>query len=874
LTPTQLVEETFFEPAANAGRRTLVLTKTYSLRTLKLVAICFVLSGATGLIYEVLWARMLGLVFGATTVAISAVLAAFMGGLALGSALAARLAPRIRRPVRAYAFIEIAVGLYAVAVPLLFRGLDHVYAQVWQHFQSGSYGFAGLRFLLASSVLLVPTALMGATLPILVAAQRRSSVNGKTAIARIYTWNLGGAIIGAIAAGFFLLPYFGVRATMWIAAGINLAIGLFAFLLDSKSAEESQGDAESVAEQKREQIDGSLPQAVVTSRFWFFCAFASGFVTISMQVVWSRVLAMIIGSSTYAFSIVLALFLVGLALGAYLVSSRKNVDAGWLRRAILVVELLTALTLFLSLRITSATPDFLVSTGFRLGINSWIGLLALQIASAALLILLPSILMGMIMPLVFVWTGTRAGSVRITGYSYALNTVGAIAGSLIVAFVLIPGTNTRFTVFCMSAVCLIVAGFAYEPKRATSDRALARTLAMGAAVTLMLGMFASWPRLNLNALSIGAYDSYVRVLARSRGSISEKDQSDEGNHQLLMYEEGRTATVSVRRDWGITSVAINGRTNASDAADMPTQVMLGQFGVLTSPRAGRAMIVGFATGVTAGSVLQSQFESIDCVEIEPAAIASSRYFEHVNNRPLSDPRLHMIVDDARTLLRINPARYDMIISEPSHPWVPGVANLFTREFFTLGRSRLQDDGVFVQWLQIYQLSTESLKSVLATFHETFPYVAVFRVQGVAKGKDLILIGSGAPIRLDRVNERMNDARIKADLARVGINGADEVRAWYVCDENQLGPAVDRSIINTDDNMHVETVAPREAFRPTMEENAAWIESLRSQSRGSDRFERGNTKNRFTNRHAVVVALSQKGELTKMFRLDRTFAHGV
>jgi spermidine synthase len=815
------------------------LTQTYSPRTLKLIAICFVLSGATGLIYEVLWARMLGLVFGATTVAISAVLAAFMGGLALGSALAARYAARIKRPVRAYACIEIAVGLYALAVPLLFRGIDRVYAQVWQHFHPGFYGFACSRFLLATTVLLIPTALMGATLPVLVAALQRSSGNIAGAIARLYTWNLTGAIAGVIAAGFFLLPNFGVRATIWIAAVTNLGIGLAAFLIDSKSA--GNQDAEHATHDQ--QLDGkmNLPlPAGLTAKFWLFCAFTSGFVTITMQVVWSRVLSMIIGSSTYAFSIVLALFLLGLALGAYLVSVNKNADARWLRRAVVMIEILTAFTLFLSLKITSATPDFLISTGFRLGINSWTGLLALQIAAAALLILLPATLMGMVMPLVLMWVGrTPQGesvaafsqsSVKLVGHSYALNTIGAIAGSLIASFLLIPGTSTRFTIFCAAALCLIVGGIAYEPGRVTSDRAVARSLVIGVTVMLVLALFAAWPRLNLNALSTGAYDSYVRVLARSRGAIPEKDQNDgAGNHQLLMYEEGRTATVSVRRDWGITSVAINGRTNASDADDMPTQVMLGQLGVLTAPQSGRALIVGFATGVTAGSVLQSPIEAIDCVEIEPAAVASSGYFEHVNNRPLSDPRLHMIIDDARTYLRVNPATYDMIVSEPSHPWVPGVANLFTREFFTLGRQRLKDDGVFVQWLQIYQLSTESLRSVLATFHETFPYVAVFRVQGAAKGKDLILIGSRAPIRLDRMVERMKDSRTKSDLERVGIKSADDVRAWFVCDETQLGPAVAGSIINTDDNMHVETVAPREAFRPTMEENGAWIENLRKES---------------------------------------------
>ena len=835
------------------------MTKTYSPRNLRIVALCFVLSGATALIYEVLWARILGLVFGATTLAISAVLAAFMGGLALGSALAARFAPRLARPVRAYALIEIAVGLYALLVPLLFRGIDRVYAEAWQHLHPGFFAFAFSRFVLATIVLVIPTALMGATLPVLVAALQRSVGRDASAamneVARLYMWNLFGAIGGAIAAGFFLLPFFGVRVTIWIAAATNLVVGLAAFLIDSRAAGSRQELPDS-------RLNGALPDGRATAyltsdetravevanasgsaKFWLFCAFTSGFMTLSMQVVWSRVLAMIIGSSTYAFSIVLALFLVGLALGAYIVSAQKNPDERSLRRAVLLIEILTAFTLFLSLRITSGAPNLLISTAFRLGINSWIGLLALQVAVSALLILLPAILMGMVLPLVLMWAGSRrtketgeAGlahshsSVRLVGQSYALNTFGAIAGSIIAAFLLVPGTSTRFTVFCVATLGIVVAGIAYEPGNSESDRGLARGLAVGVAAALILVMFVAWPRLNLNALSTGAYDSYVRVLAKARGDAPEHDQNDgPGNHQLLMYEEGRTATVSVRRDWGITSVAINGRTNASDSDDMPTQVMLGQLGVLTAPRLGNALIVGFATGVTAGSVLQSPIESVACVEIEPAAVASSRFFEHVNNHPLTDPRLGLIVDDARTYLRVNPVAYDVIISEPSHPWVPGVANLFTREFFNLGKERLRNDGVFVQWLQIYQLSGESLRSVLATFHEVFPHVAVFRVLGAAKGKDLILVGSRTPLSLELVNARMSDPRTAADLGRIGIKSADDVRAWFVCDENQLGPAVAGAAINTDDNMHVETVAPREAFRPTMDENATWIESLRRES---------------------------------------------
>ena len=799
-------------------------------RIFRLAAICFLFSGATALIYEVLWARMLGLVFGATTIAISAVLAAFMGGLATGSAIGGSFARRIRNPLRAYALIEIGIGLYALIVPWLFRGIDWVYAFVWERFHPGFYGFALSRFALAAVVLFVPTALMGATLPVLVAAIQGLGPRAK-GVARLYTLNLAGAIVGTIAAGFLFLPAVGVRATIWIAAAGNLLIGLAVLIMGRVTAplQESSPVTEPPAGEHQPCPD---------SAFWFLCAFASGLVTISMQVVWSRLLSMIIGSSTYAFTIVLALFLIGLALGAWFVTFRSEAGSAALRRSILLVQLLTAVALFLSLRLTNLIPSLLVETGLRMNIASWAGLLALQVAAAALLILVPAVLMGMVMPMVLTWAGRGPAASgpkddatpRRVGQSYAVNTVGAIAGAIVTAFVLIPSTSTRFTVLCMACLSVLIAGVAYEPRRANTDRGLARSLAVGGSVLLMVAMLFLWPRLNLNALSAGAYDSFVRVLAKSRSGVPEDQRSNNpSDHQLLMFAEGRTATVSVRKDWGITSVAINGRTNGSDADDMATQVMAGQLGLLVAPRTVRVLMIGFATGVSVGSVLQSPAGSVECIEIEPAAITSSRYFEHVNNRPLSDPRLRVIVDDARTVLRVNPAKYDLIISEPSHPWVPGVANLFTREFFTLGRERLQDDGIFVQWLQIYQLSTESMRSSLATFSAVYPHVAVFRIQGAAKGKDLILLGSRVPIDLNRIEERMKDPRTAADLSRVGLKTAADVRAWFVGDEREIGPAVAGAVINTDDNMHVETMAPREAFRATMEENAAWIENLKRKS---------------------------------------------
>ncbi|HEX7329908.1 MAG TPA: fused MFS/spermidine synthase [Pyrinomonadaceae bacterium] len=791
---------------------------SYTSSTIFLTGVCFVLSGATGLIYEVLWARMLGLVFGATTLAISTVLAAFMGGLALGSALAGKLAWRIRKPLSTYGWMEIGIAIYALLVPFLFRWIDHVYVLIWQQLQPGYFTFSLWRFVLSGLVLLVPTTLMGATLPVLSAALVHSSGRDSNSVTRLYACNLAGAILGTLAAGFVLLPFLGVRATIAVAAAINVVVGVIAIVLQRRT------QVTSASEQPRVEVDESSV-AVDNGPFWAFAALASGFVTISTQVSWTRILTMIIGSSTYAFSIVVALFLIGLAGGAWFVARKDR--ARNLRSTILKVEVLTAISLLLSLFVLNKIPALLIYLGLRFQTSSWLGLLSLQIISATLLILVPALLMGMVMPLVLVWAGSeQAKAVARVGRSYAINTIGAIAGAFITGFILIPQTSTRFTLLLTAAVCLIVAGVAYRPAETTRDPALKRSLAIGLSPILAVVLFIIAPPMNLADLSIGAYDSLVRVLAQTREGTTNQNAEGPDVRELLMYEEGPTATVSVRRDQNTVSMAINGRTNASDSNfDMPTQVMLGQLPLLVAPKIDTGLIIGYATGITVGAMLQSPVQSVTCVELEPGTVEASSFFNHINNRPLDDPRTHLIIDDARTFLRVTPNRYDMIVSEPSHPWVPGVANLFTQEFFELGRARLNDDGIWVQWVQIYQLSTESLRSVLATYHKVFPHVLVFRVGGLNKGKDLLLIGSNRPLNLDHVGQRLADQRMSAELARVDLKTEADIRGWYVCDESKLGPAVAGAKINTDDNMHIEMTVPREAFQPLMQTNAEWVQNL-------------------------------------------------
>jgi spermidine synthase len=638
-----------------------------------------------------------------------------------------------------------------------------------------------------------------------------------------------------------------MRVTIWTAAFVNVSIGLAALAIerrrahtvniaDDKVEKESSGFAYAP---RLDEVEGAENRSLVldsptNAKFWLTCAFVSGFVTISTQVAWTRVLTMVIGSSVYAFSIVVALFLVGLSVGAYLIGRRKTYAN--LRRTVLYAEVLIALSLLASLWVVNQAPKLLINSGIKLGINSWFGLITLQSFVAAILILVPALLMGAVMPLVLVWASGAKDDlgIRLVGRSYAVNTLGAIVGAFCAGFLLIPKASTRFTILFAAVLCLIVACAAYQPIRKDVDHEVYRSISIGVTCVLVFALFFIAPPLNLGALSIGAYDGLVRVLAKSQGSIAESEErtfSPETN-RLLFYEEGPTATVSVREDWGIRSLAINGRTNASDKDDMPTQVMVGIIPLLVAPRIDNALMVGFASGVSTGSILQSPIKKLECIELEPATREASHFFDHVNNQPLNDPRLQLIIDDARTYLHVTPTRYDIIVSEPSHPWVPGVANLFTREFFQLAGNRLSDDGVFVQWVQIYQLSTENLRTVLATYTSVFPHVLVFRVGGAARGKDLILVGSRTPLNFGLMKDRLNDSRIKAETARVNINSGEDVMSWFVCDETHLGPAVAGALINTDDNMLVENRAPREAFLPLIDKNAEWIEALAARARGS------------------------------------------
>ena len=780
-----------------------------------LVLACFFLSGASGLIFEMVWTRGLTLVFGSTTLAISTVLTAFMGGLGLGSYLAGRLADRLRDPVRAYALAELAIGLYALLVPLILAGYPALNLWLWSSF-GDRYGLLSLlRFIASAGLLLLPTTLMGATLPIL----GRYLVSRPWELQRVglrlgtlYAINLFGAVTGSFLAGFVLLPVLGVRTTNLIAAGFNLTLATAVLIVQRFGrAEHKPSLDELAAEMAPAGSEPAPPPAAVTpaARRVVLAGFAlSGLSAMTLQVLWTRALAVVLGSSIFSFTLILLAFLVGLGTGSAIFGR----IADRLRRPVLALALLHLSivgAVGLSYLITDELPfvfAWLVSSTSA----SVDAIQACQFVAACVTVLPATILMGGVFPLtVRVVTADLDHVARDLGGAYALNTLGAIAGSFLSGFVVLPALGLQKGIYAAVLVTLCLAAVLFLVAPALSRRQ--RVLGAGAAVALaVLGPLL--PRWNLVNFSMGFFrvsiaKDYIERQQSPRKKPWEKPE-------LIFYKDGVSTTVSVDR-WGKTfALKNNGKVDASSEADMPTQITVGLLPLLLYPhdvatRPPRVALIGYGSGVTAGSVTQFPIKSLEVIELEPAIYQASHYFDHVNRRPLEDPKVTARVGDGRNFLTQRRDRFDVIISQPSNPWITGVSNLFTREYFRAIRARLVDDGVFCQWAQLYEMSPFNIKTIYRTLRDEFPHVLVFAAEDLSS--DTILIASARPIALDtaRIAALMADARTGAEAARAGIDGAHDIPAHLLLGPEEVEAFTAGAVVNTDDNARIEFSAPRD-----------------------------------------------------------------
>ena len=778
---------------------------------------CFFVSGATGLIYEVSWMRMLILVFGSTTFAVSTIVAIFMGGLALGSFLAGRFIDRRGPPLLMYGVLEALIGLYALATPWLFGSLLSLYPRLFASSTPSYTALSLVRLIFSAGVLLLPTTLMGATLPILARYVTGSVARIGLSVGGLYGINTLGATIGTFLAGFYLLPILGTQKTIALTAAVNIVLGVGVLAFQWQRAEPASRLAAKAAEatggESRQPV-GLYSRAQVAV---VLAAFAlAGLAAMIYEVAWTRALALIIGNSVYAFSIMLVTFLAGLAAGsliAALLAERLRIESLSLLGT---AQGLIAATALLTLSLFGDLPYVFTMTlkGFYWS-NRLLFLLNFLICFAVMFV--PTLFMGAFFPLVVKALATsleRLG--RWVGDIYSINTLGTIMGALLTGFLLIPVLGIQGSLLAAAALNLGLALLLIGISNRTRP---ARALLSVTSILVVASMYAVLPGWDPLVMAGGVYVNATTFEGNTREEFRHWLTAD---RTLLYHRTGISTTVTVAEEkGGNVYLATNGKVEASSHGDMPTQVLLAQLPLLMHGDPQDVLVIGFGSGTTIGSAMRHPVRRAVVVELEAAVLEGSQFFNNVNNRPLQDPRLNVVTDDGRNYLLRTTGTFDVIISEPSNPWITGVASLFTKDFFELGRRRLKREGIFAQWVSLYGLSSGNLRSVVKTFHAVFPHVLVFET---LRATDLVLLGSSDPIVMDltAIRTKLGRTAIAADLARVEIPDPYHLLALFRFGNEEIREFAGRARLNTDDNMLIEFSAPLSLHAETATTNSFLI----------------------------------------------------
>lgn len=836
----------------------------------RLVFVLFFLSGALGLLYEVVWLRLLILAFGSTHFAVTSILTAFMAGLALGSFLLGRWAAREGiRPLGLYGMLEIGIGIYALLVPMIFGTLAPLSAALLP--PSASFFAASVvRSALALAVLILPTALMGGTLPVLSRlVVRREGEIGFSAGA-LYSVNTFGAVIGTALTGFALIPVLGVRATTWIAAIGNVALGAIALVADrsfgvdgmtdspersaigepaNRSAgaregrkAETAGSARAPAARRgRPESGGSVteesaPAMRSTAALWAIAG--SGFIALLYEIAWTRVLVLVVGSSVYAFTAMLATFLAGLAAGAAAGSWIAD-RTGRGRRgmeALAAAVALSALSGYATMHLLQRLPAWFAMAFGATGVGTpalagtWTGaaaLVAIEFGLAFLVMFPATFFSGTIFPIaVRQWAGDVGGISRSVGTVYAANTAGTILGSALGGFVILPRSGLQNGILVAAAGGqVIAAAVAWGIPGWPAWKRWSAAALLAAAGAIFVAARPAWDPLVMNS---GVFQ-YAEELGGRGLTVRKFASMARSGLEMLFYEEGMTASVLVARQTASDNVwmAINGKLDASSKSDIDTQLLLGHLPMLFTEAARKetagarspitAVVIGYASGMTTGAVTRHDPAAVTAVEIEPAVFRASRYFDDHNHRPLSDSRVRVVEGDGRNFLLLSRERYDAVISEPSNPWMTVASNLFTREFFEIAKSRLEPGGILCQWVQTYGLRPDHLRALVRTFASVFPNVNVFL--SIRKA-DIILLGSDAPlvVDLDALASAIARPEVASDLARIRAASVPDLLTYRIMGDAEARAFAGGGPLNTDDRPLIEFGAPLSLHAETREPN--------------------------------------------------------
>lgn len=757
------------------------------------VALLLFGSGLCALVYQIAWLRELRLVFGASTAASAAVLGIFMGGLGAGGLVFGRRAAAAARPLALYARLEAGIAIASALTPLFVVVARWLYAAVGGTPTLGLGGGTVARLVLAAVVLGVPTLLMGGTLPAAAQAVTTRGDVGRRDLAVLYGANTLGAVAGATLSTFVLLEALGTRRMLLSACVLNLVVAAVAFMLAMRMSDRA-GDAAPADEPAGEPAAPIAP--VLSPRFTLGAAALVGFVFLLMELVWYRMLAPLLGGSSYTFGLILAVALAGIGAGgvsyALFGGRRPATLTGFaLTCALEAAAMALPFALGDSLAVWSATLRPLGSVGFYGYVAGWTAITAIVVFPAAFL-------SGVQFPLLIALYGHgRADVGRQVGNAYAWNTAGAIAGSLAGGFGLVPLLSApgcwRLAAGLLAVLGLVAVALADKPRPA---QLAAPILAAGIALGFLVkpGPSAAWRHGSVGvgrAPSSGTpntFEEWARDLRRN----------------TRWQKDGVESSVALNDKSGWAFI-VNGKVDGNARSDASTQVMAGLMGTLVHPGVHRSLVVGLGTGSTAGWLGQvPTMERVDVVELEPAILEVARRCAPSNRDVLSNPKVHITIGDAREVVGTTRSRYDLIFSEPSNPYRAGIASLFTSEFYRAASARLGDDGLFVQWLQAYNVDAQTIRTIYATLQSVFPEVETW----ITEESDLLLIASKRPVVYDvaRLRARIGEEPWKTALSRVWrADDLEAVFARYVANAGfaRAIAAAEGDRLNTDDMTRVE-----------------------------------------------------------------------
>ncbi|MEO8100227.1 MAG: fused MFS/spermidine synthase [Acidobacteriota bacterium] len=748
---------------------------------LPLLVLLFIGSGCAALIYEIVWFQLLQLAIGSSAVSLGVLLGTFMGGMCLGSLLLPRLVAESEHPLKVYAKIELGIGVLGLVILFVIPLMDRVYAGI------ASFGWTGvtLRALIAALCLLPPTFLMGASLPA-IARWIEATPQGVSWLGFFYGGNIAGAVLGCLLAGFYLLRVYDMGVATYVAVAINVAVGLLAWQLSSQAV------------YTRSSKSGAAAASESPNRRAVFLVIAiSGMCALGAEVIWTRLLSMMMGATVYTFSIILAVFLIGLGIGSSVGSvlarnqERARTVLGWAQLLAVGGIAWTAYMLADSLPYWPVNPLLASSPWFNFQID---------LARALWTVLPPALMWGASFPLAMSAVSTPGGdTARVAGETYAANTVGAILGALLFSVVFVPWLGTQDAQRLLMGLAMAAAVIALVPTLKLSLRGAGQTaaaavliLSLGGGVALMRGLSAvPW-----------------LPLAYGRRAITTLNAGEP-----LYVGEGMNSSIVISQlPAGQRYFHVSGKVEAStEPFDMRLQRMLGHISALAHKDPKSVLVVGFGAGVTAGSfTTYSSINRIVICELEALIPpAATKFFGAENYGVLNDKRTEVQYDDARHFILTSAEKFDVITSDPIHPWVKGAATLYSKEYFELAKQHLKPGGVITQWVPLYESDLDTVKSEIATFFDVFPNATIWANNVDGEGYDVVLLGQAEPTKIDMdgVQQRLaRDQKAADSLSEVGIKSATDLFGTYAGSASEMRQWLAGAAINRDLNLRLQYLA--------------------------------------------------------------------